>query len=528
MVERGATVLSVKRRLLFSVGANMARAAISLIAGLLVARGLGPSDYGNLAYLLGSFWAIRALLDMGSGSAFYTFIAQRHRGRLYYLVYFGWLGFQFVFSTALVIQLLPQSLVDRFWLGQSRDLVVLALLATFLQNQVWQTVVQIHEAARMTVRIQVSGLLIISTHVILVSAMLLGDWLSVRSVLSAIIVEYLVAAAWLSGALRKGVVRNADDGGAASLGGVVSEYLAYCRPMMIIAVFTFCYEITDRWLLQRFGGSSQQGFYQVAAQLSTISLLATSSVLNILWKEVAEACARGDNSRVIVLHQKATRFLMLLASGVSCFLAPWAENLVVALLGEAYHAGWPVLFLMLFYPVHQTMGQINGTLFMATGRTHSYMKVTVSGLVVSVPVSYLLIGPTDGVLVSGMGLGALGLAIKMVCLNILFVNIQSWMICRQYLAAFRWYYQLLPIATLLCVGYGSMFAVRVLAPGLAAAGTDKSELFFGMLGSGFLYAFIFVTLLIYVPSVVGLRKDEMAPVIEKVKHGVRDILRRLK
>jgi O-antigen/teichoic acid export membrane protein len=75
----------------------MARAAISLIAGLLVARGLGPSDYGNLAYLLGSFWAIRALLDMGSGSAFYTFIAQRHRGRLFYLVYFCWLGFELVF-----------------------------------------------------------------------------------------------------------------------------------------------------------------------------------------------------------------------------------------------------------------------------------------------------------------------------------------------------------------------------------------------------------------------------------------------
>jgi hypothetical protein len=126
-----------------------------------------------------------------------------------------------------------------------------------------------------------------------------------------------------------------------------------------------------------------------------------------------------------------------------------------------------------------------------------------------------------------MGLGALGLALKMVCLNILFVNIQSWMICRQYLAAFRWYYQLLPIVTLLSVGYGSMFTVRVLAPGLAA-GTDKSELFFGMLGSGFLYAFIFVTLLIYAPSVVGLRKDEMAPVIEKVKLGVRDILRKLK
>jgi O-antigen/teichoic acid export membrane protein len=524
------SALSVGHRLLFSIGANMARAALSLITGLLVARGLGPSDYGNLAYLLGSFWAIRALLDLGSGSAFYTFIAQQHRGRLYYLVYFGWLGFQFLFSAGLVAQFLPQALVDRFWLGQSRDLILLALVATFLQNQVWQTVVQIHEAARMTVRIQVSGLLIISTHVVLVLSMLWGDWLSVRSVLSAIIVEYLVGAVWLSSALRKGIVRNAAQAAAVnvSLRDVVYEYLKYCRPMMVIAVFTFFYEMTDRWLLQRFGGSSQQGFYQVAAQLSTISLLATSSVLNILWKEVAEACGRGEDSSVIAMHQKATRFLMLLAAGVSCFLAPWAEHLVVVLLGEAYHASWPVLFLMLFYPVHQTMGQINGTLFMATGRTHSYMKVAVSGLVVSVPVSYFLIGPKDGVWVSGMDLGALGLAIKMVCLNILFVNIQAWMISRQYNAAFRWYYQVLLIATLLLVGFCAMRVVQGFFPELSVEEIGRTELLYGLLGSGVLYVFVLSVLLIYVPFIVGVHKDEVLPVVEKVKRNACAILRKNK
>ena len=80
---------SIKKRFIFSVGANIARAAVSLMVGLLVARGLGPADYGNLAYLLGSFWAIRALLDMGASSAFYTFIARRDRGNPYYFLYFG-------------------------------------------------------------------------------------------------------------------------------------------------------------------------------------------------------------------------------------------------------------------------------------------------------------------------------------------------------------------------------------------------------------------------------------------------------
>ena len=85
----GEYTVTIRKRFLFSVGANIARAAVSLVVGLLVARGLGPEDYGNLAYLLGSFWAIRALFDMGTSSAFYTFIAQKQRGKIYYLAYFA-------------------------------------------------------------------------------------------------------------------------------------------------------------------------------------------------------------------------------------------------------------------------------------------------------------------------------------------------------------------------------------------------------------------------------------------------------
>ncbi len=519
---------SVRKRFLFSAGANVARAAISLAVGLLVARGLGPADYGNLAYLLGSFWAIRALLDMGSSSAFYTFIAQRGRESYYYLVYFAWLAFQFLFSVALISFLLPSVVIESFWLGQNHELILLALLATFLQNQVWLTVVQMHEAERKTIRIQVAGLFVILAHLALVASMLISQWLSVRAVLWAIVGEYFVAAVWLSITLRhSNSTRETQsmgvDGAQEGLRSVVQAYFHYCRPMAVIAVFSFGYEMADRWLLQRYGGAAQQGFYQVAAQLSTISLLATSSILNIFWKEIAEANERGEHERVAGLYLKTTQSLVFLAAGVTCFLAPWAEPLVEVLLGSAYHAAWPVLFLMLFYPIHQAIGQINGTLFMATGRNSVYMKITVTGLLVSIPFSYVLIAPGSALWGVGMGLGAMGLALKILGLNFLFVNIQSWVISRYYGIRFQWRNQIGAIVILMVIGYTCKFSVDQLhdwiQPSFSAF--TRIGMLIGMVGGGLLYLGGVLMVLMLMPRLAGMTHDEVTGYLQKIRNTGR-------
>lgn len=512
---------SIRKRFLFSAVANVARAAISLAVGLLVARGLGPTDYGNLAYLLGSFWAIRALLDMGSSSAFYTFIAQRGRDSHYYLVYFSWLAFQFLFSVVLVTLLLPSAMIEIFWLGQNRELILLALLATFLQNQVWLTVVQIHEAERKSVRIQIAGLFVILAHLVLVALMLVSQWLSVRAVLWAIVGEYFVATVWLSVRLRITEHQPSGvDGARDGLNSVFLAYFRYCRPMAVIAVFSFGYEMADRWLLQRYGGAAQQGFYQVAAQLSTISLLAASSILNIFWKEIAEANERGAHERVAGLYLKTTQSLVFLAAGVTCFLAPWAEQLVDVLLGSAYHAAWPVLFLMLFYPIHQAIGQINGALFMATVRNSAYMRLTVTGLLVSVPVSYVLIAPGSALGGVGLGLGAMGLALKILGLNFLFVNIQSWVISRYYGIQFQWRNQIGAIVILLLIGYACKFSVDQLLAWIQPSfgASARIGMLIGMIGAGLLYLGGVLMVLMLIPRLAGMTQHEVTGYLQKIRN----------
>ncbi|MEI6246837.1 MAG: hypothetical protein WCQ64_17565, partial [Acidobacteriota bacterium] len=119
---------SIRFRFTASLVINVARAGLSFIAGMLVARGLGPSNFGIMTFLIGSFTAITSLMDMGSANAFFTFISQRSRGRRFILGYVGWQLVQYAVLLIAIGLVMPQRWVDVLWVGHPRALV-LAVLA---------------------------------------------------------------------------------------------------------------------------------------------------------------------------------------------------------------------------------------------------------------------------------------------------------------------------------------------------------------------------------------------------------------
>ena len=76
---------SIRVRYLTTLTTNLIRIAISFVTGLIIARALGPQDYGNFSFLLGSFTAFATLVDMGSSSAFFTFISLNLRGLKFFI-----------------------------------------------------------------------------------------------------------------------------------------------------------------------------------------------------------------------------------------------------------------------------------------------------------------------------------------------------------------------------------------------------------------------------------------------------------
>lgn len=494
----------------------MLRAMIGFATGLLIARALNPAGYGDLMFLLGSFMAIRSLLDLGSSSAFFTFLSKRTRGSRFYLTYFFWLAFQFAATLALVWMIIPSSFFDKIWLGHNREIVLLAFVAAFMQQQVWQTVVQIGEAMRKTVKVQLMNLAVAWMYLIVVLLVLEYGRLSVEKILLILTGQYVVAAVFAYRYLEKDIENPLVE--EQSSKEILYDYWQYCKPMVALALAGFAYDFTNKWMLQKFGGATQQGYFQIASQFAAVSLFATTSILNVFWKEIAHAWEMQDRDRASKLYRKVNRGLVMLGACISGLLLPWSEQIVNIFLGSAYSHAWPVLAIMLLYPIHQSMGQIGGAMLLASGQTHRYMFVSVATMLISIPMTYIVLAPTSNVWLPGLEMGALGMAFQMVVLGIVSVNIQAWVIARYGGWKFDWVFQIVGIPLMIALGFVAKLLVglqwnlvQINMPNLIIPTTLAIFIYMALVG----------WLLWLLPWLIGMDRGEIKSIFDQLKERFR-------
>tara|TARA_B100000315_G_scaffold210435_1_gene206711 strand:- start:16 stop:1536 length:1521 start_codon:yes stop_codon:yes gene_type:complete len=448
---------SIFSRSIFSIVANILRGGLSFTTILIVARTLGPADYGNYAFLLGSFTAIKVLLDMGSSSAFQTFISKEERGSIFVASYMGWQLVQFLLVVMIIALILPQKWFDVVWLDHGRNLVLLAFAAVFLQQQAWQTAIQIGESKRLTRRIQMLNVVIAFVHFLLVIGCWFFDLISVYFIFGLTLCEYLIFLVVAYKALSvSSFKREAFDGRA-----VLKEYLEYCAPLVLYSIFGFGYQFADRWMLQNFSGPLEQGFYEVGFRFGAVSLIITSSLLNIFWKEIAEAKENKTWELIQKLHRKLSRFLFTVGAIIAGFLIPWSEEILRLVLGSSYIDGALVVAIMLGYAAFNSVAQINNSTLLALGKTGAHLTLGSILMAVGILMAYLFLAPKDSFL-PGLDMGSLGLAVKMILFIILHINVVSWWISREHGWKFDWSYQVVALGGALSFGWLSFELVETL------------------------------------------------------------------
>lgn len=510
MVDAAPAVRSWDKRIGVRFGAtlvaNLLRAGLAFIAGVLVARGLGASGYGDLNFLLGSFAAVSQLLEMGTSSAFYTFISRRPQTRLFIAVYLTWMAFQFLVTCLVLGLVLPRDIIERVWVGHQRGIVLVAFGANFLMTQVWGMISQLGEARRETVLVQAAVALQAVGHLILVATALHWKWLSVHAVLWLIVGEYLLLTVWLGPRLvRANIVHEAGIG--VEDVTVIKELAAYCKPLIVYGWVGFFYAFADRWLLQEFGGSEQQGFFAIGQQFANISLIVTTSMLKVFWKEIAEAQERQDHWRVQSLYHAVSWGLYAVGAWISCLFIPYSGEILSWTVGPGYEGAWFCTALLFLFPVHQALGQIQGTFLYASGDTRSYTRISLLMMIASIPITYLVLAPGSATL-AGLGLGAVGLALKDVMLQIIGVNLQAHVIAQTNRWNFRWRYQALVLGVLLGLAWACKWTSQ---NSLEVIGATTNPSLVTLLGSSLYIVLSLALLLLLFPWIAGLRREQTAP-----------------
>jgi O-antigen/teichoic acid export membrane protein len=503
--------VSIRSRFAFTVGTNLVRAVFSFVTGMLLARWLGPASYGNMAFLLGTFIGFRQLLDLGSSSAFFTFLSQRPRSQRFVQSFYAWLAIQFIIPLCIIGMLFPVRWIQAIWHGEQRGLVLLAFAAAYMQYSVWPVVQQAGESQRKTVWVQGVGVMIVAVHLLAVVLLWRLGLLGLSALFAVLVLEYLLAAVVAHRGLQDAMTGEIDPTGETP-GPVFKAFLRYCLPLIPYAGVSFAYEFADRWLLQKYGGGVQQAYYAVGAQFAGIALIATTSILRIFWKEIAEANHRGDHVRAGLLYKKVSRLLFLVGAVIAGFLIPWSEALLHKFLGSAYVGGAMTLAIMFLYPVHQSMGQIGTTMLMATERVSHQVIIGIVFMILSMVVTYFVLAPR-GSTIPGLGLASEGLAIKMLVMQFVQVNVIAYIIARIWHWPFDWVYQ--PGSLLGCLGLG--WLAHFGATGLVG---QTWNLFLVMGVGGLFYLVLMCGFVYAMPSLAGLTRAELVVDVRRAWSGL--------
>lgn len=496
---------SIKLRFLAALTGNGLSAALGFASGIMLARMMGPEQFGAMSFLLASFTAMRALTDPGVSSAYFTFISKREESLRLHLTFALWLALTAA-AVMIFILLCPAWGIERIWLAQPKNLILLAFLSIFMRQTLWQSLSQAGEAARNTVWVQAANVIASALYVMIIGLLWYLDKTDMRSVLLLSVLEYAVMSAVALCFLRgKGSFPLSAD--RPDIGSIIKRFWNYCQPLVILAFFSFAYDFLDRWFLQKFAGSAQQGFFQVAFQFSAVSLLAVRSMLNIFWKEIAEA--HHDDARVAHLFNRTTKMLVFVSAAISGMLIPWSKEITVLFLSADYIAAWPVMAVMFLYPIYQSAGQITAVTFNACENNAEFTRATIFTLIAGTAAAYIFLAPSTAA-IPGMGLGAMGLAVKMLLITCVGVNTQIYILTRLHNFRFDWRHQFFCIAIFVGLGY------ILKLPFMLFTASTKPELLALMAIYGLMFSAVTSAIVFKNPGLAGSSEEELSRLRNKI------------
>ncbi|MFH2047108.1 MAG: oligosaccharide flippase family protein [Pseudomonadota bacterium] len=505
---------SLNKRYFFKLSSNFLGLIISVITQLIIPRGLGPKAYGDFNFLTNFFTQVVGFLDMGTSTCFYTNISrnpEEHSLILFYLYFIAFVSF-FVIGFVLLVHF--SGIHETIWIGQNLVYIYLAagwgLLSWFAQ--ILGTMADAYgltvpaEKVRMLQRI--SGLVFI-VLLYLYNQIYLPQIFFYNYFILLFLIIVLIGVIGSNVHLAKKNLRLSWD----SAKKYLKVFFNYSHPLFIIALFGLVGGIFDRWLLQYFGGSIQQGFYSLSYQIGTICFLFTGAMTPLLMREYSILHGTNNLNEMGRLFKRYVPILYAIAAYFSCFLMVQAQNVVRIIGGSAFQGSIMAVAIMSLYPVHQTYGQLTGSLFYATGRTKLYRNITVIFSLVSLPLTYFMIAPFDKF---GLNAGATGLAIKMVIINIIAVNVQLYFNTKLLHLSYLHY---------LVHQIGCLFFFT----GLAAMSALVANYLFADGGlydfilSGIIYTMIVIVSVYFKPEILDLKSKDVKFLVQLIRNRFTDV-----
>ena len=481
------------------LSANLIVFGVNLLTVGIVPRGLGLKAYGDFSFLSDYFTKVIGFFDAGTSIGFFTMLSRRP-GESSLIRYYG----GFVLSVILILAVVISAVIfsnqgKLLWPAQEMKYIWMSVFWAIL---IWTSgiISKVVDAYALTVKgemIRVSQKAIGAVFLLL---MLWHHWFNLTNffVYHYLITAYFCAvSAWLLA--RKGIsLFPRTRLTRTNVRTYTREFYNYSAPLFFYGLVGLLVGIFDRWMLQKFSGSAQQGLYGLSYRVSTICFLFTGAMTPLFTREFAVAFGQKKKQEMRRLFSRFVSTLYAVAAYFGVFIAFQADKVSLILGGQEFSDARLAISIMAFYPLHQTYGQLTGAVFYSTGQTRLYRNIGVTFMLLGLPLAFFMIAPQR---FYGLDLGSIGLAWKMVLVQFFWVNVLLWFNCK-YLSLNYFEFlrrQVYPIIVLALDAY--------LAIGL----TDRyvGDFRVGFMVSGMLYSVGVIAIVWFAPQLFSIKKEQL-------------------
>jgi len=506
---------SVKKRYLVTLIVNIFKIVSGVIASTIVPRSLGPTNYGNYQFIFRIATSFRGLLNLGSSQAFFTYNSKNTKSGLIFKVYSIFLFIQLLIILLIIALFTNFKLFHVIWLGQDIKYVILITILEWM-NFVALNFIQLGESKAESVLVQKINLLVQVTKILLIVFLYVQG---ILSLFSYIIINFLAFVIIILSIYVFLIVKKRKKyfvkGNNENLASIKNYFISYCLPLVILTAITFGYTFFERWFLQVISGSVQQAYFSIAQQWNMVSLLFTTSILNIFWREISFSYGKNDIKRIRSFFPKTIKSVYLISTILSFYLAFNANFLLNNLAGKNYSGATMTLTILAFYPIHQTIGQLSSSFFLATEQTILFRNLGILSLIFGIVGTYFVLAPKT-FFIPGLELNSAGLAAKMVILSIIFTNIYLFKISKYLKIEYSNFLkiQIKPIIIMFIISFLCFKGINQLF---------DCNIYLKFALISFIY-FLIIGLVCYMkPEIVGFEKSQLVSLKSKLKSYLKNI-----
>ena len=508
--ESDLKIDSFGKRYAYKLLSNISGIIIGIISFFIVPRALGPKYFGDYSFLTNVYTQVINFLDMRASTCLYIKLSQNRDDRNIIPFYslFGILIITILFISTWMITS-NQSILNHLLPDQEVLFVYMAVVLTvimFIQEQL----AKIMDSYGLTIFCEKNRMYIRFVNILLIVVFFYFMTLNIKTYFLLNIVSWVFFILIILYYLKKINVSFSPAMDSIVIKEYSKVFSHYCAPLLAYMVIGFFSEYFDRWILQKYGGSIQQGYYAFAFNISNISMIAVSSIFILFTRELSVSFGKKDIRSIGKLFDAYVPSLYLFVAYFSCFLYFQADNIISMLGGESYKSASSALKILSIYPMVSTYSMMSGSIIYATERTVIFRNLSFILAPLGALASIILISP-----IAGMNLGAVGLGIKILSVEFISVVVILFINARYLNLSFKKYlFHLIYIPIILLL-------IAWLSSGIVGLfDFMKFGILLSIMMFGLIYSVMSVSIVYCCPSLIFRERHEFFNIVKLIKRNI--------